>query len=445
MDMMMRVLLEIWQTMLQMAPYLLLGYLAAGLLSVFVNPDLVKRHLGGNGFWSILKASVLGVPLPLCSCGVIPVTASLRQQGAGRGASAAFLVATPTIGVDSFMATVGLLGPVMAVYRTAMSVVLGLFGGVMANWLGRDPDHWGAPQSQKPRAADEDACPHCAAARASEQEQAAQAARETEACCCSQATNQPDKARPAEECGCCADAGVERVSEGAAGGCGCGAGGASARVKALTLLVQALSYAFVQLPKSIARPLLLGIVAAGIISALVKADVLSQFLGNGAGTYLLMLVLGVPLYVCSTVAIPLALGFMALGASPGAAMIFMLVAPASNAATLGILVKMMGGRTTAVLIAALMTGALAGGLALDYLWTPLGLPGLAELTAAAGAQAAHAGHLAHTGGAGIVTIMLTVFFLLVQINAALEGRLLGLFRSRPRKGGGKEGSGCCGG
>lgn len=390
MDIVYMVLLEIWATLLRMAPYLLFGYLIAGVLSVVVKPELVQRHLGGQSFLSILKASVLGLPLPLCSCGVLPVTASLRKQGAGRGAAAAFLVATPTIGVDSFMATMGLLGPIMAVYRMMMSAFLGIYGGLMANWFGREP------QTQTP-SADKGDCPHCAAARAAEEKKAAS--------CCAGGTSE-------SSCGSAHE--PENT--------------ASVRPPALlALLWQALVYGYYRLPKDIAKPLLGGIVVAGLISALVKLEVLTPFLGGGPGTLLLMLVTGIPLYVCSTVAIPLALGFMALGATPGAAMTFMLVAPATNAATLGILVKMIGGRTTLSLVLALMSGALAGGLALDYLWPLLGLPGLSAMTAAAGVQAAHAEHLQGVG-AGWITIALTVFFLLIEINGATNGRILRFFR-----------------
>jgi hypothetical protein len=112
-----------------MAPYLLLGFVVAGLLSVVISPEWVERHLGGNGLGQVVKASVFGVPLPLCSCGVIPVAASLRRHGASKGATTAFLLSTPQTGVDSIAVTYGLLGPFLAVVRPIAALITGIFGG----------------------------------------------------------------------------------------------------------------------------------------------------------------------------------------------------------------------------------------------------------------------------------------------------------------------------
>ena len=124
-----------------MAPYLLFGFLAAGILSVCILPEFVERHLGGRGFRPVLKATLFGVPLTLCSCGVIPVVASFRRHGASRAAATSFLLSTPQTGIDSIAITYGLLGPVIAVYRPIIAFVTGLVGGVLVWWLGeREPD-----------------------------------------------------------------------------------------------------------------------------------------------------------------------------------------------------------------------------------------------------------------------------------------------------------------
>jgi uncharacterized membrane protein YraQ (UPF0718 family)/copper chaperone CopZ len=118
-----------WSVFGAMAPYLLLGFAVAGLLSVVISPEWVERHLGGNGLGQVLKASLFGVPLPLCSCGVIPVAASLRRHGASKGATTAFLLSTPQTGVDSVAVTYGLLGPFLAVVRPLAALITGVFGG----------------------------------------------------------------------------------------------------------------------------------------------------------------------------------------------------------------------------------------------------------------------------------------------------------------------------
>ncbi len=118
-----------WAVFGAMAPYLLLGFTVAGLLSVVISPEWVERHLGGNGLGQVVKASLFGVPLPLCSCGVIPVAASLRRHGASKGATTAFLLSTPQTGVDSIAVTYGLLGPFLAVVRPVAALITGIFGG----------------------------------------------------------------------------------------------------------------------------------------------------------------------------------------------------------------------------------------------------------------------------------------------------------------------------
>jgi len=124
-----RIISDVWSTLSQMSPFMLLGLLVAGLLSALVSPEAVERHLGGTGPWPVIKASLFGVPLPLCSCGVIPVAASLRKHGASKGATTAFLLSTPQTGVDSILVTYSLLGPVFAIFRPVAAFVTGLVGG----------------------------------------------------------------------------------------------------------------------------------------------------------------------------------------------------------------------------------------------------------------------------------------------------------------------------
>ncbi|MCE5267430.1 MAG: permease, partial [Planctomycetaceae bacterium] len=131
MDIIVRVLVESWAVLGQMAPYLLFGFLAAGVLSVCISPEFVERHLGGRGFGPVVKAAALGVPLPLCSCGVIPVGASLRRHGASRAATTSFLLSTPQTGVDSIVITYALLGVGFAVYRPLAALATGLVGGFL--------------------------------------------------------------------------------------------------------------------------------------------------------------------------------------------------------------------------------------------------------------------------------------------------------------------------
>jgi len=116
-----------------MSPYLILGVIAAGALHVLLPMGIVSKHLGTSGFGSVLRAAILGIPLPICSCGVVPVAASLKKEGAGTGATISFLVTTPTTGVDSILATYSLLGLPLAIARTVAALVLGIIAGVLSN------------------------------------------------------------------------------------------------------------------------------------------------------------------------------------------------------------------------------------------------------------------------------------------------------------------------
>ncbi len=120
------VLTAAWDLMLEMSPYLLLGFLAAGILNFLIPKDKIYKHFAGNNLKASFKAALFGVPLPICSCGVIPVAAYLRDKGAGKGATVSFLSSTPTTGIDSIMATYSLLGPLFAVIRPAALLLSGL-------------------------------------------------------------------------------------------------------------------------------------------------------------------------------------------------------------------------------------------------------------------------------------------------------------------------------
>jgi uncharacterized membrane protein YraQ (UPF0718 family)/copper chaperone CopZ len=278
-----------------MSPFLLFGFLVAGLLSVLVKPETVERHLGGRGFWQVFKAAVFGVPLPLCSCGVIPVAASLRRHGAGAGATTSFLISTPQTGVDSIMVTLSLLGPVFAVFRPVVAFLSGLLGGILVNLFGYEK---GAAQEKQTVCTAE---------------------------CCSGAQNH---------------------------------GG----------LVRGLRYGFVTLPKDINKALIVGILIAGAISAAIPEDYLSGLLGGGIVSMLIMMAVGIPIYVCATASVPIGAALIMKGVSPGAALVFLMTGPATNAATITTIWRILGKRIAVIYLAAVAASALAAGFVLDALF-----------------------------------------------------------------------------
>ncbi len=293
-DLFYRFIEDFWNVMSEMAPFLLFGFLMAGVLYVLISPRTVERHLGGAGMLSVLKAAIFGIPLPLCSCGVIPVAASLQRHGASPGATTAFIIATPQTGVDSILVTFSLLGGVFAVFRPLAALVSGLIGGWLVSSAGgaKDPDTPGPSDDQESPAAGE-----------------------------------------------------------APGG------------RAL----KALRYGFVSLPHDIAKPLIVGLLVAGAISAVVPDDYFAGLLGGGIGEMVLMMIVGIPLYVCATASVPVAAVLMLKGISPGAALVFLMTGPATNAATVATVWKLMGRRNALIYLGTVAFTALASGLLLDYI------------------------------------------------------------------------------
>ncbi len=309
-DLLMNVVRETWLVLGQMSPYLLFGFLTAGALSVFFTPERVERHLGARGLGSVLKAAALGVPLPLCSCGVIPVSASIRRHGASRGATVSFLLSTPQTGVDSIAATYALLGPVFAVFRPIAAFLTGLIGGAWVEWT----DEASASANEE--------------AGVSAGRHAAHGAGCQDACCANKSTQGPAR--------------------------------------------RALTYAFLVLPRDIGGSLLFGAVLAGLISALIPANRLHEYLGDGVGSIFIAMAIGIPIYVCATGSVPIAAGLIHAGVSPGAALAFLISGPATNAATIATTWKTLGRRATLIYMATIAASAVGCGLALNAVFATLG-------------------------------------------------------------------------
>jgi uncharacterized membrane protein YraQ (UPF0718 family) len=236
----------------------------------------------------------------LCSCGVIPVSMSLRKKGASKGSTISFLLSTPQTGVDSFFVTLSLLGPVFAIFRPVIAFITGLIGGSLVQLFDRD----------QPRTA------------INEEQADAQDA---------DTGKKPGKLR------------------------------------------QALRYGFVVLPHDIGRAMLLGLVIAAFISALVPDDFFARSIGTGIFAMLVMVAVGIPVYVCATASVPLAAAMILKGLTPGAALVFLMTGPATNAAAFVTIWKLLGTRTALAYIITVVGCALAAGLLLDHIAIDLGV------------------------------------------------------------------------
>ena len=296
----MKLLNEIWLTYLSIAPYLFIGLVFAGLLHVVFKKDFVAKHLGKNNLLSTIKAAVLGVPLPLCSCGVIPTAMFLRKKKASKGAVLSFLISTPQTGVDSIIATYGMMGPIFAIFRPLAAFITGIIGGIAANFIDKDKENINREEFDKFE------CDTC------------------------------DVEDPHSHTI------VERLHSG-------------------------IKYAFVDFLDDITFQLIIGIIIAGLISYIIPDNFFQNYGGDGIGGMLMMIVVGIPLYVCATASIPIAVSLILKGISPGAAFVFLVVGPATNAATITLISKALGKKLIAIYLAVISVFAILGGYLLNWL------------------------------------------------------------------------------
>lgn len=285
---------EIFELINSMAPYLLLGFFLAGLMHAFVPNTLYRRYVGENNFRSVLNAALLGIPLPLCSCGVIPTAMSLRREGASKGATVSFLIATPQTGVDSIIATYSLMGLPFALLRPFAALATSLFGGALVNQLDKAPTAQSAESHHN--------SPHCD----------------------------------------CQQSFVQKMKT-------------------------ALHYAFVEMMQDIGKWLVMGLVVAGLITVFVPDSFFATFADKPLLSMLLVLAFAIPMYLCATGSIPIAVALMLKGLSPGTALVLLMAGPAVNVASILVISKVMGKRTLALYLASIIGGAVFFGLGIDYL------------------------------------------------------------------------------
>lgn len=285
----------------EMSPFILLGFILAGILNEFVKPQTMSRHLSADGWKPVLKAALIGIPLPLCSCGVLPTAVSLRRRGASHGATVSFLTATPQTGVDSIAATYSLLGLPFAVIRPVAALVGSIFGGL-------------------------------AVSRFASSDAATSACADGSDSCCNVVADAPDAKRPL-----------------------------------WTRLMAALRYGLVNMVASVGKWLVIGLFVAALITVLVPDSLFLSLNRYPVIAMLVMVIVAVPMYICATGSIPIALSLMLKGLSPGVAFVLLMAGPAANFASVMVLNRAIGRRSTAIYLASVIITAMAFGLLIDYL------------------------------------------------------------------------------
>jgi len=317
MDLIVKVIEASWHVLIDAGPYVLFGFFVAGLLKAYVPDSFMAKHLGGKSVWSVTKAAVIGAPLPLCSCGVLPTALGLRRQGASKGSTTAFMIATPETGVDSIAVTYALIDPIMTVVRPISAIITAIFAGVMVNMF---------PEKKKEPLPLDGLMPH--------------------------AHDHGDTASS-----CCSDANCDNAGERTAYG----------------KFVDGMQYAFGEMIADIGKWLLVGVVVAGVITALMPPELLNDYVGSGFLSYLVMLVVALPLYVCATASTPIAASLLLKGLSPGAALVFLLAGPATNGATITVMLKTMGKRAAFLYVFSIVVCSLMLAFVVDQVYMMIGI------------------------------------------------------------------------
>lgn len=290
---------EIINLINEMSPYLLLGFLLAGIMHAFVPGMVYNRYLGGRNFRSVFYGALFGVPLPLCSCGVIPTAMSLRKDGASKGATTAFLIATPETGVDSIIATYSLLGLPFAILRPIAAFCNAMLGG----WLINRFDH---------------------------------------------------------------DDNTASISE-ADTKCSCGCDEGDKPTTFWGKIAESLKFGYIEMMQDIGKWLVVGLIVAGLITVFVPDDFFAIFRGNTQLSMLLVLCIAIPMYICATGSIPIAVALMLKGLTPGAALVLLMAGPACNMASILVINKVMGRKSLILYLSSIILMAIFWGHVVDYL------------------------------------------------------------------------------
>ena len=289
--MMVNFFIEIFNLLQQMAPYLMLGFLIAGILSVIISPSNIQKHLSGTGILPIVKASVFGIPLPLCSCGVIPVATSLYRKGANRSATTSFLVSTPQTGIDSIILSYAFFGPIFMMIRPISALIAGLLSGLLTEII-------------NPGVNDNN----------------------------TSCDNHKSKAEN-------------------------------------NILYKIFHYAFITLPQDIAKPLIMGMCIAGLISIFIPNDFFMGKFESNIFEMISILIISIPLYVCATASIPIAAALMLKGVSAGAVFVFLMAGPATNMATITTIWSTLGKKSAMIYLFSVSIIAIFTGFIMNTFFT----------------------------------------------------------------------------
>ncbi|XRP96264.1 permease [Methanocaldococcus sp. 16A] len=289
--------INFWNFLNDLAIYIIIGLLIAGILKYFLPDDLIRKHLGNPTTSSVVKSVIFGIPLPICSCSVIPIGVSLKRSGANTASVLSFLIATPVTGIDSILVTYGVFGGIFTAFRVLSSVFISLFAGILGNiFIKEENEEIIRKRKVKKR---------------------------------------------------------------------------KKKKNLKNAIKEIINYSFNELFSPLAKPLLYGIILGAIIS-LIPIDI-SSYVDNLFLQYILVLLLSIPIYVCSISSIPIALSLIKIGFSPGSALIFLTAGPATNIVTMTTIYEIFGKKALAIYLSSIIIGSFLFAFLFDYLIGDIGV------------------------------------------------------------------------
>ena len=269
-----------------MSFYILLGLLIAGILKQLIPDNFISSHLGQNKISSVIKATIFGIPMPVCSCSVIPLAKSLQKEGASKGSVQSFLIATPITGADSIMATYSFFGWIFTIYRVITAIIIAIITGILQNFVDKKDKKKIIKFSINKQ----------------------------------HIHNNQINIKDNYSSSCCS----------------------SAKTNSKFSIKESFNYAFNVLFKDIYIGLLAGVIIGGIFTTLLPKELLQTLFEYQFLTYIAVLVISLPLYVCATASLPIAAAFLLSGMSSGAVFVFLSAGPATNSITIGVVASMFG-------------------------------------------------------------------------------------------------------
>lgn len=308
-----------------MSIYVILGLFIAGILKQLIPEDFISSHLGANSTTSVIKSTIFGIPLPVCSCSVIPLAQGLKKEGASKGSVQSFLISTPITGVDSILATFSFFGLLFTVFRVLSSVVIAIVVGLVQNFVEKEDEKVEVKPSFQAFSPNTNF-----SANTSFSPQVNQSAENKESCCSSSS--------------CCDSA---------------------SKTKKSFSLKSALSYGYGTLFSDMAKSLLIGLILGALFTTFMPQEYAKLLFDNQILTYFVILIVAIPLYTCATASLPIAAALMLQGMSPGAAFIFLTAGPATSAVTMSVVYKMLGRTSLIIYVSVISIMALIFGFIFD--------------------------------------------------------------------------------